>query len=257
MTKRDVPPASVQSVDRALEVLEILGRDGEGGVSDIADALGVHKSTVSRLVSVLESRGFVEQISDRGKYRLGFTVVRLAGATMSRRDLGRESRDICEPLADTVGETVNLAVLDAGRAVNVTEANGGAGIALRTFVGQSCPAHATSSGKVLLAGLSESRLAIAVDGVLERFTDATIVTGAALRDELETVRAQGWAAARDELEDGLTAVAAPVRDHTGDVVAALSISGPSFRMGGDRIPDLSRQAITAADAVSARLGHTA
>ena len=257
MTKRDVPPASVQSVDRALEVLEILGRDGEGGVSDIADALGVHKSTVSRLVSVLESRGFVEQISDRGKYRLGFTVVRLAGASMSRRDLGRESRDICEPLADTVGETVNLAVLDAGRAVNITEANGGAGIALRTFVGQSCPAHATSSGKVLLAGLSEGRLSVVLDGVLEQFTDATIVTGAALRDELTTVRAQGWAAARDELEDGLTAVAAPVRDHTGDVVAALSISGPSFRMGVDRIPDLSRQAITAADAVSVRLGHTA
>lgn len=257
MTKRDVPPASVQSVDRALEVLEILGRDGEGGVSDIADALGVHKSTVSRLVSVLESRGFVEQISDRGKYRLGFTVVRLAGASMSRRDLGRESRDICEPLADTVGETVNLAVLDAGRAVNITEANGGAGIALRTFVGQSCPAHATSSGKVLLAGLSEGRLSVVLDGVLEQFTDATIVTGAALRDELTTVRAQGWAAARDELEDGLTAVAAPVRDHTGDVVAALSISGPSFRMGVDRIPDLSRQAVTAADAVSVRLGHTA
>ncbi|MFD0927900.1 IclR family transcriptional regulator [Williamsia deligens] len=256
MTKRDVPAASVQSVDRALEVLEILGRDGEGGVSDIADALGVHKSTVSRLVSVLESRGFVEQISDRGKYRLGFTVVRLAGATMSRRDLGRESRDICEPLAYEVGETVNLAVLDADRAVNVTEANGGAGIALRTFVGQSCPAHATSSGKVLLAGLAEARLAPYL-GALERFTPATIVTEPALREELATVRGQGWAAARDELEDGLTAVAAPVRDHTGDVVAALSISGPTFRMGADRIPALSAAAISAADAVSGRLGYTA
>jgi DNA-binding IclR family transcriptional regulator len=256
MTKRDVPPASVQSVDRALEVLEILGRDGEGGVSDIADALGVHKSTVSRLVSVLESRGFVEQVSDRGKYRLGFTVVRLAGASMSRRDLGRESRDICEPLAYAVGETVNLAVLDTGRAVNVTEANGGAGIALRTFVGQSCPAHATSSGKVLLAGLPEHRLAPYLAVELERFTPTTIVTVAALRDELAVVHEQGWAAARDELEDGLTAVAAPVRDHTGDVVAALSISGPSFRMGADRIPDLSRQAIDAADAVSVRLGHS-
>ncbi|GAA1902281.1 IclR family transcriptional regulator [Williamsia serinedens] len=256
MTKRDVPPASVQSVDRALEVLEILGRDGEGGVSDIADALGVHKSTVSRLVSVLESRGFVEQISDRGKYRLGFTVVRLAGATMSRRDLGRESRDICEPLADTVGETVNLAVLDAGRAVNVTEANGGAGIALRTFVGQSCPAHATSSGKVLLAGLPEHRLHPFLVVDLERFTPSTIVSADVLREELDGVRERGWAAARDELEDGLTAVAAPVRDHTGDVVAALSISGPSFRMSPDRLPDLSHQAIAAAQAVSVRLGHT-
>ncbi|MGZ8179905.1 IclR family transcriptional regulator [Williamsia sp. SKLECPSW1] len=256
MTKRDVPPASVQSVDRALEVLEILGRDGEGGVSDIADALGVHKSTVSRLVSVLESRGFVEQVSDRGKYRLGFTVVRLAGATMSRRDLGRESRDVCEPLADEVGETVNLAVLDDDRAVNVTEANGGAGIALRTFVGQSSPAHATSSGKVLLSGLSETRLTQVLPADLERFTAATIVTVAQLRVELETIREQGWGAARDELEEGLTAVAAPVRDHTGEVIAALSISGPTFRMGAERIPELSREAVAAAGAVSARLGHT-
>ncbi len=109
--------ASIQSVDRALEVLEILARHGEGGVSDIADTLGVHKSTISRLVSVLESRGFVEQVAERGKYRLGFTIVRLAGATMATRDLARESRDICQPLADDVGETVNLAVLDNGRAV--------------------------------------------------------------------------------------------------------------------------------------------
>ncbi len=170
MTKRDVAPASVQSVDRALEVLEILGREGEGGVSDIADALGVHKSTVSRLVSVLESRGFVEQVSDRGKYRLGFTVVRLAGASMSRRDLGRESRDICEPLADAVGETVNLAVLDAGRAVNVTR---------RTVVrGSRCaPSSARAvrrtrppAGRCCSPGLPEHRLApyLAVD--LERFT---------------------------------------------------------------------------------------
>ncbi len=83
------------------------------------------------------------------------------------------------------------------------------------------------------------------------------MTVAALRDELATIRGQGWGAARDELEEGLTAVAAPVRDHTGDVVAALSISGPSFRMDADRIPELSRLAIDAADAVSVRLGHTA
>ncbi|MGJ0121465.1 IclR family transcriptional regulator [Williamsia sp. MIQD14] len=248
-------PASIQSVDRALEVLEILARHGEGGVSDIADTLGVHKSTISRLVSVLEGRGFVEQVADRGKYRLGFTIVRLAGATMATRDLGRESRDIAGPLADLVGETVNLAILDNGRAVNVTEANGSPGIALRTWVGQSCPAHATSSGKVLLAALDDVRLDAAVGATLEQFTPSTIADPAALRTQLAEVRSRGWAQVRDELEEGLTAVAAPIRDHTGDVVAALSISGPTFRMSGDRLGALSAHAVGAAEAIGVRLGH--
>ncbi|MCX6471499.1 MAG: IclR family transcriptional regulator [Corynebacteriales bacterium] len=250
-------PASIQSVDRALEVLEILARHGEGGVSDIADTLGVHKSTISRLVSVLEGRGFVEQVADRGKYRLGFTIVRLAGATMATRDLGRESRDIAGPLAEAVGETVNLAILDSGRAVNVTEANGSPGISLRTWVGQSCPAHATSSGKVLLAALDDTRLDMAVGTTLERFTSSTIGDLDALRAELGDIRRRGWAHAREELEEGLTAVAAPIRDHTGDVVAALSISGPTFRMSDDRLPTLSAEAVDAADAISVRLGHRA
>ncbi|MBJ7291368.1 IclR family transcriptional regulator [Williamsia sp.] len=248
--------ASIQSVDRALEVLEILARHGEGGVSDIADTLGVHKSTISRLVSVLERRGFVEQVADRGKYRLGFTIVRLAGATMATRDLARESRDICQPLADEVGETVNLAVLDNGRAVNVTEASGSAGIGLRTWVGQSCPAHATSSGKVLLAGLPKDDLEPYVAVPLERFTDDTITEPDLVRAELDDIRGRGWALARQELEEGLNAIAAPVRDQTGEVIAALSVSGPTFRLDDDRMGELVGRVTDAADRISMRLGHS-
>jgi DNA-binding IclR family transcriptional regulator len=251
---KETRPASIQSVDRALQVLEILARQGQGGVSDIADTLGVHKSTVSRLVSVLEARGFVEQLADRGKYRLGFTLVRLAGATMATRDLGKESRDICEPLADDVGETVNLAVLEANRAINITEANGPLGIALRTWVGQSSPAHATSSGKVLLAALAEARLAQVIDSGLERFTPNTITEPAVLRDQLLVVASRGWSTAVEELEEGLNALAAPVRDHSGDVVAALSVSGPSFRLTERVMGDLSERVRESALEVSRRIG---
>ena len=153
----------MQSVDRALLVLEILATLGQAGVTEIAAELGVHKSTVSRLIAVLESRGYVEQTSERGKYRLGFTIARLARASSGHLDLVKLSQDVCDTLAPDVGETTNLAILDEDRIVNIVEAIGPEQITLRTWVGQSCPAHATSSGKVLLAGLEpadvRSRLA--------------------------------------------------------------------------------------------------
>jgi DNA-binding MarR family transcriptional regulator len=121
------PAALVQSVDRALAILEILAGRGEVGVTEIAAELGVHKSTAFRLIAVLESRDLVEQLADRGKYRLGFGVVRLAGATVAQLDLAKESRRTCEELAADLGETVNVAILDADRAVNVSQVRGTAG----------------------------------------------------------------------------------------------------------------------------------
>src|SRR5437763_7527941 len=106
-----VPPAAVQSVDRAVTVLEILARRGEAGVTEIALELGVHKSTAFRLVSVLEARGLVEQNADRGKYRLGLGVLRLAGATTARFDVTRQGRPVIEELARRLDETINLAIL--------------------------------------------------------------------------------------------------------------------------------------------------
>src|SRR3712207_4348133 len=143
------PAALVQSVDRALSVLEILGARGEAGVTEIAGELGVHKSTAFRLVAVLESRGFVEQLEDRGKYRLGFGIVRLAGATAAQMDLAQEGRRTCEELAAELGETVNVAIQDGDRVVNISQVRGTASISTHDWVGRGTPLHATSSGKVL------------------------------------------------------------------------------------------------------------
>src|SRR3712207_1267266 len=148
--------AAVQSVDRALSVLEILAAHGEAGVTEVAAELGVHKSTAFRLVAVLESRGFVEQLADRGKYRLGFGIVRLAGAAAAQLDIGQEGRPICEALAADLEETVNIAILDSDRAVNVTQVRGPAALSTHNWVGQGTPLHATSSGKVLLAHASDT-----------------------------------------------------------------------------------------------------
>lgn len=252
---REKPVAAVQSVDRALLVLEILGKLGTAGVTEIATELGVHKSTVSRLITVLESRGFVEQLSDRGKYRLGFTIVRLAGSTSAHMDLAKQSQPICDQLAADTGETTNIAILDGDRIINIVESIGPAEVTLRSWVGQSCPAHATSSGKVLLAGLSPERVRELLDEQLPSYTSDTITTAATLVAELDDARRNGWAAVREELETGLNAVAAPVRDSGGKVIAALSVSGPSYRLDPARFGSVARITAAAADRISRRLGH--
>jgi DNA-binding IclR family transcriptional regulator len=250
----DRPAAAVQSVDRALVVLEILAKAGQAGVTEIAAALDVHKSTASRLIAVLESRGYVEQVSGRGKYRLGFAIARLARASSGHLDLGRLSQDICDGLTDDLGETTNVAILDENRIVNIVESIGPGEITLRTWVGQNCPAHATSSGKVLLAGLDAAEVRARLTDPLPSFTPATVATVAALLSDLAEVRECGWASVTEELEVGLNAVAAPVRDANSQVVAALSVSGPSYRLGQEKYDEVAKQTIAAAAAISRRLG---
>lgn len=247
--------AAVQSVDRALTVLEILGKLGTAGVTEIANELGVHKSTASRLITVLESRGFVEQLSDRGKYRLGFAIVRLAGSTSAQMDLAKESQSICDRLSQQCGETTNLAILEENRIINVVEAHGPAEITLRSWVGQNCPAHATSSGKALLSDLAPEDVLERLGDPLPIYTENTLGSASELAAELSRAREVGWASVSEELEVGLNAVAAPVRDSTGRVIAALSVSGPSYRLERTRFDIVAEMTVAAAAAISRRLGH--
>ena len=248
-------PAAVQSVDRALTVLEILAKRGVAGVTEIAVELGVHKSTASRLVAVLESRGFVEQLSDRGKYRLGYGIARLAGALTVHRDLAHAGRPASEALAADLGETVDVAILDEGRVINVLEVRGAGAVAVQTWVGQSTPAHATSSGKVLLTHLPRPDLEALLSSDLQRYTEHTIVGRAELDRELEAVRERGWASSLEEYELGLNALAAPVQDHDGTVVAAISVAGPSFRLTRADLPTLAPRLLEAAVDFGRRLGN--
>lgn len=251
------PGALVQSVDRALAILEMLGARGEAGVTDIAAELGVHKSTAFRLVAVLESRDFVEQLVDRGKYRLGFGIVRLAGATAAQMDLTREGRRTCEELAVDLGETVNIAILDGDRVVNISQERGAGSITSHNWVGQATPLHATSSGKVLVAFAAQPLRKELLGGELQRFTGSTITDPAALEREVAEIERRGWASTAEEFEIGLNAVAAPVRDAEGRVVAAVSVSGPSFRLSPASFEDVAPRVIAAADELSRRLGFFA
>jgi IclR family transcriptional regulator, acetate operon repressor len=245
---------TVQSVDRAVTILEILARRGEAGVTEIAAELGVHKSTASRLLTVLERRGLTTQVSDRGRYRLGFRVLLLANATVGHLDLTQLSRPVCERLAGVVGETVNVAILEGDAAINVAQVRGTAAVSTHNWIGQRTPLHATSSGKVLLAHLSATQRARLLGREMDRFTPATISDPAALDDDLVEVVERGWACTVEELEVGLNAVAAPIRSYEGNVIAAVSVSGPSYRLAAESLPDLARTVVRAADEISDQLG---
>lgn len=244
----------VQSVDRAISVLEILARRGEAGVSEVASEIDVHKSTAFRLLGALEGRGLVEQAADRGKYRLGFGLIPLAGAVSDRLDVTRQGRGVCQRLAAELGETINVAVLQEHYAVNVDQAFGPAAISTQNWVGRLTPLHCTSSGKVLLAHLGpERRREVLAAGGAQRFTPHTL-TPAALEQQLVRVPGAGHALAVEEYEIGLNAVAAPVLDRSGHVVAALSLSGPSYRLAPDHLIEVVEPVVAAAAEISKRMG---
>ncbi|WP_340536995.1 IclR family transcriptional regulator [Nocardioides sp. GXZ039] len=243
----------VQSVDRALAILEVLARRGEAGVTEIAAELDVHKSTAFRLMVTLEAHRLVEQTVERGRYRLGVGILRLAGATTARLDVVQEARPIGRQLAEATGETVNLAVLSERSALYLDQIAGSSALQPHNWVGQHIPLHATSNGKVLLAGLSDTALEEFLDS-LTTYTPHTITERSALRAEVAQVREQGYALAIDELEIGLTAIAAPIRNTQGDVVASISVSGPSFRLTAARVEEAIRLVRDAAMEASHRLG---
>lgn len=249
--------APVQSVDRAITVLEILAQHGEAGVTEIATELGVHKSTAFRLVGALERRGLVEQPGLRGKYQLGFGIIRLAGTMAAGLDLTQQSRRVCEDLAAELGETVNLAIPNGDMVVNIDQVRGSSAVVSQNWIGRQNPLHSTSSGKVLLAYMSPTDQRRVLRGRLDPLTPNTITGPDTLRAECEEIVERGHATAVEELEYGLNAVAAPIRGLTGEVIAAVSASGPSYRMEEDKLDTIGETVQKAAMEISTRMGHMA
>jgi len=201
--ERGESTGGVQSVDRAISVLEILAQRGEAGVSEVAADIGVHKSTAFRLLAALEERELVEQTQDRGKYRLGFGILRLASAVPGQLDVTHQSRAVCEQLASAVGETVNIAVRRSHFVVNIDQARGPSAVATHNWVGELTPLHATSSGKVLLAYMApEERRKMLASSGLARLTPHTITSQRELEAQIEAAAREGYASSVEELEEG-------------------------------------------------------
>ncbi len=227
--------AAYQSVERVLALLTSFDETRtELGVTEIASLLGVHKSTASRLAATLERAGILARHGRR--YRLGLEIIRLGTLALSSFDLIASMQAAMDKLSRHTGETINLAVPAGPDILNVAEVpstfilscTGG-------WIGRRTKPHAVANGKVLLA-----YGAIPMPRQLERYTEHTITTREALEAELEAVRANGYATAIAELEEGLVAVAAPVFDASGACVAAISISGPAYRLHPDSLHELGR-----------------
>ena len=246
--------AAVQSVHRAVSVLEFLSRVGWAGVTEVANALDVHKSTAYRLLATLKDRGLVEQDVDTDRYRLGMGMVALASTVAADLDLVRAARPVCQRLSEQTQETVTLTVLAGDEAVVIYQASAPSSAVSVNWTGRHVPLHCGSDGKILLAHLPESRQRSILRRPLSRFTENTIVDPARLRVQLRAIRANGSASAVQEFEIGLNSVGAPIRSADGSVIAALSVSGPAFRLPLSSLPRLQELAVGAAADISRRLG---
>jgi DNA-binding IclR family transcriptional regulator len=219
--------ATLQTADRALQILLEFHGGGETlTVSGLASSLRLNRSTVSRLVTTLEARGFVRRVAGEG-VQLGPEAARLGQLALQRPDLTAVARPVMDRLAQETGETVTLAVAAGGEALTVAEQTGSHFVSSRDWTGARTPGHCTSDGKVLIAFGAIPFPA----GPLVALTPSTITTPEALRAELEVVRRQGFAVARGELERCLHGIAVPILE--GDACAgALCVSGPEYRLHG-------------------------
>ncbi|MGH2513714.1 MAG: IclR family transcriptional regulator [Candidatus Limnocylindrales bacterium] len=249
---------AVRSVDRAAALLLALGESaGEAGVTELARRLGLHKSTASRLLATLERRGLVEQDEESGKYRLGLAVIRLAERAERTLDLRGIAMPELEQLARLTHETTGLGAIEGDQLMTVAQADGPNLIAVGDWTGRVTPLHCVASGKVLLAALAEREVLRIVRKGLAVYTARTVVALEPLLEELSRIRRRGYATDIGEFEPSLNAVAAPVHDARGAVIAAVDIWGPAFRLTPRRIPELSVQVREAAAAISVRLGGAA
>ena len=245
--------ATVQSVDRAVSVMEFLSGNGWSGVTEVAERLGIHKSTAYRLLTTLRNRGLVEQDASTEKYRLGFGLVLLASAVTADLDVVRHAKPLCRELAEESGATVTISVLERDEAVVIHQSIPSSSVLSVDWSGRHTPLHATADGKVLLYHMPEERRERILSRPLKRFTENTIVDPEKLREQLEEVRSRGYAYTVEELEVGLNAVGVPICSASGGI-AAMSISGPSFRLPPEALPELGREAAKRAGEISYRLG---
>jgi IclR family acetate operon transcriptional repressor len=240
----------VASVARAVALLDALAESPDGlGVNDLARRIGVNASTASRLLATLE-RGRLVQRSAGGPYRLGLRLVALADGVLARLDVRELARPQLRELVAQTGETATLSVPAGGEAVTVDFVAAESSVVSVARLGRRSVGHATAVGKVALAFAAGPR---GVDG-LTRFTERTITDPDALAAEIAAVRARGWAEAAGEREPDLNAVAAPVFDRRGELVAVLGLQGPAARLSERRRRAVRGALLAAADALSRSLG---
>jgi DNA-binding IclR family transcriptional regulator len=245
-----------QAVRRAIAVLKAFSDDApEMGVTQVSRKVNLHKSTVYRLLSAFEGEGLISKSAESGKYRLGPELIVLGEQVLRHTDVHRVALPFLRELAERTGETVDLEVLSGSNVVTIEEIAGKHVVTAAGAIGMPWAAHATSTGKVLLAFQSAEKQRQVLARALKKFTPRTITDTKILSRDLLKIREQGYAVSFGELEDHLIAIGMPIRSRNGDAVAAVSISGPDTRLTADKLPALIRVGLEACSRISARLGY--
>jgi DNA-binding IclR family transcriptional regulator len=247
----------LQALDRAFAVLDLLAASNTPlGLAEIAEALGLHKSTAHRFLMVLERHRMVER-AQAGKFRLGLRLCDLGGRAIEQFDLRERAQLHLKTLVAEVEETAHLCVMEKTHMVYIDKQEPERSIRMISRVGASSPIHCTAVGKAILATMPRSRVeALLPELRLERFTRRTMTSREALLKELERTSRRGYAVDDEEREEGVRCAGVAILDGRGEAVAAVSISGPSFRVTMQKIPHIADRLMTCVKGIQQDLGYT-
>ncbi len=247
---------TIQSIDRAIQLLESLaGRGGRAALSELAQDAGLSRSTVHGLLATMKKRGFVAQDPD-GNYILGLKLFELGSLAVTRLDLRAVAAPFLQGLVDEFQETVHLVLSDGLDVVYIDKRESLQSMRIVSQVGLRLPAYCTGVGKAILAFKDKAELDQLLASVtLKPWTQHTITDKAQLLACLREIRSQGYALDNEEIIEGLRCVGVPIRDYSGQVIAALSVSGPSVRMEPARVERIIPAVVAAAGEISQQLGY--
>jgi DNA-binding IclR family transcriptional regulator len=256
-TKRSAEsPYQIQVLDRALALLEVLSHQGPDlTLAQLSEMLKLHKSTAHRLIMVLERHRLIEKNSTTGRYRLGLKLFELGTKAIGQLDLRERSRPFLERAVLHTGETGHLCVYDDGEVVYLDKIEPDRSVRLTSSVGRRNPAYCTAVGKAIMAFLPEAQVEAAVQKHgLFQLTRKTITNMLDLRADLVRVRKLGYAMDDEEHEEGVICVGAPVWSVGPHPIAAISVSGPAFRMSPEKVPVVAQSVVGIANSLSKELG---
>lgn len=245
-----------KSLSKVMKILECFSTvDRTLGLVEICDRTGYPRSTAHRLLSAMREHGLLDRSGDSDRYRLGLKLFEFGNTVLANMELHREARPFIDTLGHLSAQTVHLAVFDGRDAVVVHRGGPVQDKDTSLNLIESAPAHCTSVGKAILAYQSARVVERLIASGLPRFTDGTITDPETLRNHLAAIRERGYAVDDGEHQPGLRCVGAPIRDQTGRVFAAISVSGPSWRLSLEQTGNLAKIVIHNADAISAALGY--
>jgi IclR family acetate operon transcriptional repressor len=260
--RNDDPPARdpylLGSLHKGLEVIDCFARQETWSLAELAATLRQSKPTIFRILHTLEGFGYLAKDAATGRYALGMRFHTLGSAAVRHEQLRWQALAPLQDLARETGETVHVGILYDGEAICVQAVDGTRLVRMHAFVGKRTPAHASALGKVLLAHVPDGEIdALIASRGLAKFTRHTLTDGAALREALHRVRAQGWALDDEEMELGLRCMGAPITDHSGRPCASVAISAPASRLDTARIEALVPLVKATALRISRMLGSPA